>query len=82
MFYKNLALLAALAYLYSLASGRLECTPVSGAIVFTGFGVIFGPHGLATIVFGVIVLNEQLPGGDTLTTTVVATVVLSILAHG
>jgi NhaP-type Na+/H+ or K+/H+ antiporter len=42
----------------------------------------FGPRGLASIVFGVIVLNERLPGGDTLTTAVVSTVVLSIVAHG
>ena len=42
----------------------------------------FGPRGLASIVFGVIVINEHLPGGDTLTITVVSTVVLSIVAHG
>lgn len=42
----------------------------------------FGPRGLASIVFGVIVLNAQLPGGDTLSLTVVCTIVLSIVAHG
>lgn len=42
----------------------------------------FGPRGLASIVFGVIVLNENLPGGDIITMTVVCTVVLSIVAHG
>jgi NhaP-type Na+/H+ or K+/H+ antiporter len=33
-------------------------------------------------VFGVIVANEQLPGGRILVGAVVATVVLSIFAHG
>ena len=42
----------------------------------------FGPRGLASIVFAVIVMNEQLPGGDTVVMTVVCTIVLSILAHG
>jgi NhaP-type Na+/H+ or K+/H+ antiporter len=42
----------------------------------------FGPRGLASIVFAVIVLNEHLPGGDTITSTVVCTIVLSIIAHG
>jgi NhaP-type Na+/H+ or K+/H+ antiporter len=42
----------------------------------------FGPRGLASIVFAVIVLNEHLPGGDTITSTVVCTIVLSIILHG
>ena len=42
----------------------------------------FGPRGLASIVFGIIVLNAQLPGGDTLTQVVVYTVLLSVIAHG
>jgi len=42
----------------------------------------FGPRGLASIVFGVIVMQENLPGGDVIVATVVATVVLSVLAHG
>lgn len=42
----------------------------------------FGPRGLASVVFAVIVFDAKLPGGDTLVATVVATVVLSILAHG
>ena len=42
----------------------------------------FGPRGLASIVFGVIVLNDKLPGGDILTMTVVSTIVLSVIAHG
>ena len=42
----------------------------------------FGPRGLASIVFAVIVLNEKLPGGDTIAMTVVCTIILSIIAHG
>jgi len=42
----------------------------------------FGPRGLASIVFAVIVLGENLPGGHTLSIVVVCTVVLSILGHG
>lgn len=42
----------------------------------------FGPRGLATVVFAVIVFDKQLPGGDTITITAVCTIMLSILAHG
>ena len=42
----------------------------------------FGPRGLASIVFGVIVFDAHLPGGVTLIATVVCTILLSIVAHG
>lgn len=42
----------------------------------------FGPRGLASIVFSVIVLNEHLPGGDIILMTVVCTILLSIIGHG
>jgi NhaP-type Na+/H+ or K+/H+ antiporter len=42
----------------------------------------FGPRGLASIVFAVIVLNEHLPGGGTIGVTAVCTIVLSVIAHG
>ncbi|MEP9397977.1 cation:proton antiporter [Mesorhizobium sp. KR2-14] len=42
----------------------------------------FGPRGLASIVFAIIVLDANLPGSETLTATVAWTVILSILAHG
>ena len=42
----------------------------------------FGPRGLASIVFAVIVLNEHLPGGGTIIMTVVCTIALSVIAHG
>jgi len=42
----------------------------------------FGPRGLASIVFIVIVLEENLPGSEILTAVVTWTVALSIIAHG
>ncbi len=42
----------------------------------------FGPRGLASIVFAVIVLDEKLPGGETIGLTVVCTIILSIIGHG
>jgi NhaP-type Na+/H+ or K+/H+ antiporter len=42
----------------------------------------FGPRGLASIVFGVIVFNEQLAGNATLEAVVFSTVLLSVVAHG
>ena len=42
----------------------------------------FGPRGLVSIVFAIIVLDAGVPGGEDLAMTVVCTVILSILAHG
>lgn len=42
----------------------------------------FGPRGLASIVFVVIVLNAELPGGDVIAMTAVCTILLSIILHG
>lgn len=42
----------------------------------------FGPRGLATLVFTVIVLDHQLPSGHEMALTAACTVILSILAHG
>jgi NhaP-type Na+/H+ or K+/H+ antiporter len=42
----------------------------------------FGPRGLASIVFAVIVVNANLPNGGVLAMTVVCTVLLSIIFHG
>jgi sodium/hydrogen antiporter len=42
----------------------------------------FGPRGLASIVFAVIVLDEQLPGNELLMTTITCTILLSVAAHG
>jgi NhaP-type Na+/H+ or K+/H+ antiporter len=42
----------------------------------------FGPRGLASIVFIVMVIHEKLPGSETLMAVVTGTVALSIIAHG
>ena len=42
----------------------------------------FGPRGLASIVFGVIVFDAGVDGRETIAVTVVLTVLLSIVAHG
>lgn len=42
----------------------------------------FGPRGLATVVFALLVLERGVPEGQTLLTTVVVTVALSVLLHG
>jgi len=42
----------------------------------------FGPRGLASIVFAVIVISHDLPGAHLMSMVVVCTVFLSVLAHG
>jgi NhaP-type Na+/H+ or K+/H+ antiporter len=42
----------------------------------------FGPRGLASIVFAIIVLNRGVEGANLLALTVVCTVTLSVFAHG
>ena len=42
----------------------------------------FGPRGLASIVFGVMVMEAHLPGGEIITSTVVCTILFSIITHG
>jgi len=42
----------------------------------------FGPRGLTSIVFAIMVFDAELPGNVTLISTVAWTVVLSIIAHG
>ena len=43
----------------------------------------FGPRGLASIVFALIVVEEaQLPGVDTIVQATFVTVVVSVFAHG
>jgi sodium/hydrogen antiporter len=50
-----------------------------GSRLFVGW---FGPRGLASIVFGVLILHEKLPGNDTVIAAVACTVLLSVIAHG
>jgi NhaP-type Na+/H+ or K+/H+ antiporter len=42
----------------------------------------FGPRGLASIVFVVMVIGEKLPGNDTIVAVVMWTIVLSVVLHG
>lgn len=48
-------------------------------LLFIGW---FGPRGLASIVFAVMVAAQQLPGNNTILATVAWTIVLSVVAHG
>jgi sodium/hydrogen antiporter len=72
----------------SLTMARL--LPVAIAMVGSGARVPtvaflgwFGPRGLASIVFAVIVVEEaHLPGAQTILVTTYVTIVLSVLAHG
>jgi NhaP-type Na+/H+ or K+/H+ antiporter len=47
--YENVAVLALLAFLYSVVAGRMERTPINGALVFMGFGLALGPVGLGVL---------------------------------
>ena len=42
----------------------------------------FGPRGLASVVFGVMILAADLEGGGTIAATIVCTVFLSVISHG
>jgi NhaP-type Na+/H+ or K+/H+ antiporter len=42
----------------------------------------FGPRGLASIVFAVIVINNNLPGSELISVVVTCTIILSAFAHG
>ncbi|MHC4101810.1 MAG: cation:proton antiporter, partial [Planctomycetota bacterium] len=42
----------------------------------------FGPRGLASIVFAVIVIDANVPSVDTIRSVVTWTVLLSVIAHG
>lgn len=76
--------------LYSVLSLTLvRMLPIFISLVGTGERVEsklflgwFGPRGLASIVFTIIVLNENLAGGKILGTVVVCTICLSIVVHG
>ncbi len=48
-------------------------------LLFIGW---FGPRGLASIVFLVMVVDEQLPGTETIVSVVTWTIILSVLLHG
>jgi len=84
--------LSPLVWLYALASLTLvRMLPVALALRGTGlsrasvlFVGWFGPRGLASIVLGLVYFEQQvdLPGEQTIRLAVIATVMLSIVAHG
>ncbi|TCI04087.1 sodium:proton antiporter [Corallincola luteus] len=47
--YVNLAILAAFIFVYSITCGGLSRTPINGAVVFSGFGLMVGPLGLGVL---------------------------------
>jgi len=51
----------------------------TGSKLFLGW---FGPRGLASIVFAVIVMDEGLPGAKLIALVVACTVILSLVLHG
>ncbi|MEV6409439.1 cation:proton antiporter, partial [Streptomyces bobili] len=61
----------------ALALARTGLRPAS--IAYIGW---FGPRGLASLVFGLLALEEHLPGGTLLSEVIAATVGLSIILHG
>jgi len=71
----SLTLIRMLPVFFSLSGLRVN----TEGKLFIGW---FGPRGLASIVFAVIVLNADLPNGGTLSNAVVYTVILSIILHG
>jgi NhaP-type Na+/H+ or K+/H+ antiporter len=71
----SLTLIRVLPVLISLAGTSLRFD----SRLFLGW---FGPRGLASIVFIVMVLNENLPGSETLAAVVAWTIALSVLFHG
>jgi hypothetical protein len=44
--YELIAIFAVFVFLYSITAGGISRTAISGAIVFTAFGLLFGPFGL------------------------------------
>ncbi|MGD8375713.1 MAG: cation:proton antiporter [Acidobacteriota bacterium] len=47
--YANLAVLSVFVLVYSLIAGRIDRMPLSGPIIFTGFGFLVGFHGLGIL---------------------------------
>ena len=79
--YENLAILGAAVFaLFGFIMGpSVLDLPKTDQKLFMGW---FGPRGLASIVFAVIVFNKQLPHAETITMTAVCTIVLSVVGHG
>ncbi len=74
--YENLAILAVFVFLYSIASGGLERTPINGALLFAAFGLALGPLGL-----GVLSMNVDSEGLRTLAELTLALVLFTDAAN-
>jgi len=76
--------------IYSLLSLTIvRMLPIYLSLAGTGESILsrlflgwFGPRGLASIVFVIMVLNENLPGARFISLVVVCTVFFSLIAHG
>ena len=73
----SLTLIRLIPVMISMIGTRLQ----TSSVLFMGW---FGPRGLASMVLGLIFLEEQanIPGETTITMVVIATVLLSVFAHG
>ena len=49
MIYLEIVAIAGFACLYSAAAGRLERSPINGALVFVAYGLLIGPYGLGIL---------------------------------
>ncbi len=74
--YINLAFLAAFVLIYSVTSKGLERTPINGAVVFTAFGLVFGPMGAGLLNMNVNAEGMRLIAELTLAGTVIQALVL------
>jgi sodium/hydrogen antiporter len=78
------------AILYAVLSlSVIRMLPVFLCLLGTGTRAVdklfigwFGPRGLATIVFAVLILDAKLPGNDTIMLAAGWTVLLSVIVHG
>ena len=71
----SLSLIRILQVFFTLAGLKVS----TEAKFFMGW---FGPRGLASIVFAVIVVNAHMPNSGPIAMTVACTIMLSIIAHG
>ena len=72
-----------------LSLTMIRMLPVLLSLARTGMGLRdklfigwFGPRGLASIVFAVIVFDAGLPGRGTVAATAACTILFSVIAHG
>ena len=82
----SLVIFLSLLFFYSLISRSIERTVLTGPSAFTlaGMLVFVAYRGLASIVLGLVYLQQELnlPGEPTIRLALIVTVFLSIFAHG